>query len=85
MSTMLQWLKKLLREDDEVVYGDSAYLELEKRDEIKHNPCFSAIEFRINRGRAGCPEFRTTPLTGSDTLSIANPLCAARWNTLTES
>lgn len=42
---------KLLREDDEVVYGDSAYLELGKRDEIKHNPQFSAIEYRINR----CP------------------------------
>ena len=41
--------EKLLREDDEVVYGDSAYLGLEKRDEIQHNPCFSAIEFRINR------------------------------------
>ena len=70
--------EKLLREDDEVVYGDSAYLGLEKRDEIQHNPCFSAIEFRINRRRAGCPGFRTTPLTGSDTLNIANPLYAAR-------
>ena len=39
---------KLLREDDEVVYGDSAYLGLEKRDEIKHNPQLSAIEYRIN-------------------------------------
>ena len=28
--------EKLLREDDEVVYRDSAYLGLEKRDEIKH-------------------------------------------------
>ena len=27
---------KLLREDDEVVYGDSAYLGLEKREEIKN-------------------------------------------------
>ena len=41
--------EKLLREDDEVVYGDSAYLGLEKRDEIKQDPCLSAIEFRINR------------------------------------
>ncbi len=40
---------KLLREDDEVVYGDSAYLGLEKREEIKHNPHFSAIKYRINR------------------------------------
>ena len=39
---------KLLREDDEAVYGDSAYLGLEKRDEIKHDPQLSAIEYRIN-------------------------------------
>lgn len=31
---------KLLREDDEVVYGDSAYLGLEKRVEIKQNTAF---------------------------------------------
>jgi len=43
--------EKLLREDDEVVYGDSAYLGLEKREEIKNNPQFSAIEYRVNR----CP------------------------------
>lgn len=29
---------KLPREDAEVVYGDIAYLGLEKRDEIKHDP-----------------------------------------------
>lgn len=40
---------KLLREDNEVVYGDSAYLGLEKRNEIKHNPQLSSIKFRINR------------------------------------
>lgn len=39
---------KLLREDDEVVYGDSAYLGLEKREEIKQNPQLSAIEYRIS-------------------------------------
>lgn len=38
---------KLLREDDEVVYGDSAYLK--KRDEIKQISRLSAIEYRINR------------------------------------
>jgi IS5 family transposase len=46
---------KLLREDDEVVYGDSAYLGLEKRDEIKHNPRFSSIKFRINRRPGSLP------------------------------
>ena len=38
----------LLREDDEVVYGDSAYLGIEKREEIKNSPQLSAITYRIN-------------------------------------
>ena len=40
---------ELLREDDEVVYGDSAYLGIEKREEIKNDPQLSAMEYRINR------------------------------------
>ena len=48
--------EKQLREDDEIVYGDSAYLGIEKRDEIKHNPCFSAIKFRINRRPGRLPK-----------------------------
>ena len=48
--------EKLLREDDEVVYGDSAYLGLEKREEIKNNPQFSAIEYRINRRPSRLPK-----------------------------
>lgn len=40
---------KLLREDDEVCYGDNGYCGVEKRDEIKNNPHFSKIDFRINR------------------------------------
>ena len=40
---------KLLREDDEVAYGDSGYIGLEKRDEIVNNEHFSKIDFRIVR------------------------------------
>ncbi len=40
---------KLLREDDEAVYGDSAYLGIQKRDEIRNDEHFSAIKYRINR------------------------------------
>ena len=40
---------KLLREDDEVVYGDSGYLGVQKRPEITNNEHFSKITFRINR------------------------------------
>ncbi len=39
---------KLLREDDTVVYGDSGYLGIQKRDEIRNDERFSAIEYRIN-------------------------------------
>lgn len=39
----------LLREDDEVVYGDAGYLGAQKRPEIAKNEHFSKIVFRINR------------------------------------
>ena len=39
----------LLREDDEVVYGDSGYIGVQKRPEIANNEHFSKIDFRINR------------------------------------
>jgi IS5 family transposase len=50
---------KLLREDDEVVYGDSGYLGIEKRDEIKSDAMKSKIDYRINR-RSGT--FRRKPM-----------------------
>lgn len=76
---------KLLREDDEVVYGDSAYLGLKKRDEIKHEPQLSAIEYRINCRPGQRPGFPTTPLTGSGTSKTADPLYDAKWSIPTES
>ena len=39
----------LFREDDHVGYGDSGYLGIEKRDEVKTDPNLSKIEFRINK------------------------------------
>ena len=39
---------KLLREDDEVMYGDSGYRGIQKRPEIRQNAHFSNIDFRIN-------------------------------------
>ena len=67
---------KLLREDDEVVYGDSAYLGLEKRDEIKHDPGFPQSNSALTADRASCPGSRTMPLPRSGTLRIENHLCA---------
>lgn len=46
---------KLLREDDEVVYGDSGYLGISKRPEIRENEHFSHIDFRINRRPKSLP------------------------------
>ena len=40
---------QLLRGADEVMYGDSGYIGIEKREEVKSSPHFSAIEYRINR------------------------------------
>ena len=70
----------LLREDDEVVYGDSAYLGIEKRVEIRNSPQRSAIEYRINRRPGRSPGFQTMPLTGSGILKTENLLYAARWS-----
>ena len=39
----------LLRADDHTVYGDSGYLGIEKRDEIKENENFASIDYRIVR------------------------------------
>jgi IS5 family transposase len=39
----------LIRKNDEVVYGDSGYLGIEKHDEIKNDENLSHVEFRINR------------------------------------
>ncbi|MCD8100229.1 MAG: IS5 family transposase [Oscillospiraceae bacterium] len=41
--------EKLIREDDDVVYGDSGYLGLQKRPEIRDNKNKAMIDFRINR------------------------------------
>jgi IS5 family transposase len=38
----------LIREDDEVVYGDSGYIGIEKREEIQSSPHLSKKTYRIN-------------------------------------
>ncbi len=39
----------LIREDDEVAYGDSGYLGAQERPEIKDDAVLSKVEFRINK------------------------------------
>jgi len=43
--------EKLIRPDDEVVYGDSGYLGIEKRSEIQEDENKSKIDYRINQRR----------------------------------
>jgi IS5 family transposase len=40
---------KLIRDDDEVVYGDAGYLGIEKRAEIESDLKKTSIDYRINR------------------------------------
>lgn len=47
---------KLLREDDEFAYGDSGYIGIEKRDEIKNDEHLSKVDFRINRRPKSLPK-----------------------------
>ena len=46
----------LLREDDEVVYGDSGYIGVQKRPEIAGNDHFKDIDFRITRRPSSLPK-----------------------------
>ena len=46
----------LIREDDEVIYGDSGYLGVQKRSEIQQNEHFSKVDFRINRRPKSLPK-----------------------------
>ena len=39
---------KLIREDDHVVYGDTGYCGIEKREEIKNDEHLSKIDWRVN-------------------------------------
>lgn len=47
---------KLIRDDDEVVYGDSGFLGIEKREEIKADEHLSKIEYRINKRPSQLPK-----------------------------
>lgn len=40
---------ELIRKEDEVVYGDSGYIGIEKREEVQNSEHLCKIEYRINR------------------------------------
>ena len=47
---------EIIRQDDEVVYGDSGYIGIEKREEIADDPILSGIDYRINEKRSKIPK-----------------------------
>lgn len=47
---------RLIREDDEVVYGDSGYLGIQKRPEVQNDEHLSTIDYRINRRPHSLPK-----------------------------
>ena len=46
----------LIREDDEVVYGDSGYLGIQKRSEVTNDKHLSSIDYRMNRRPSSLPK-----------------------------
>lgn len=50
---------KLIRADDEVFYGDSAYLGAQKREEVQQDEHLRQVEFRANKR----PSSNKTPET----------------------
>lgn len=49
---------KLLRTDDEVMCGDSGYLGVPEREEVKNDEHLSRIDYRINKRPSSikCPD-----------------------------
>ena len=57
----------LIREDDEVVYGDSGYLGIQKRPEVTSDEHLSSIDYRINRRPRRLPHV-------SDNAKLSTPI-----------
>ena len=47
---------RLIREDDEVAYGDSGYLGIQRRPEVRDDAHLSGIDYRINRRPHSLPK-----------------------------
>jgi IS5 family transposase len=68
---------KLLRDDDDVAYGDAGYVGIEKRKEIKDDPVKSQIEYRINR-RLGAMRRASTSISNQWDRHIENRKSSVR-------
>ena len=69
---------ELIREDDEVVYGDSGYLGIEKRPEVANDEQLSSIDYRINRSPGRFPKVSDNAIDW--TRYIEKRKSAAKWS-----
>lgn len=69
---------KLIREDDEVVYGDSGYTGIEKREEIKSDEHLANIEYRINRRPKSLPKVSDNAIDWERYIDYRNRQYAAK-------
>ncbi len=57
----IEMASKLIREDDEVVYGDSGYLGIQNREDIKNDEKKASIDYRINKRRGSVSKLPEGP------------------------
>ena len=71
----------LIREDDEVVYGDSGYLGIQRRPEVtRAMSTYPELTTALTAVPASCLVFLIRQLTGNGISKIADPQCAAKWS-----
>lgn len=71
---------ELIREDDEVVYGDSGYIGIQKRPEVVSNAHLYGIEYRINRRPGRLPRVSDNAIDLERYLETANLSCVVGWS-----
>ena len=72
---------KLIRSDDEVVYGGSGFVGIQKRPEIKKTNTWILSITVSFADREACRKYPTMQLIGSGLSIIARRLFAVKWNT----
>jgi IS5 family transposase len=75
----------LIRENDEVVYGVSGYLGIQKRSEVVSDAHLSSIDYRINCRPGRLPKVSDNAIDWERYIKNRKYLCAAKWSTHSES
>ena len=73
---------ELILKDDEVVYGDSRYIGIEKREEVKTDPDLSKKEYRINRRHKSVQRLPDGHRDWEKETNVASHRSAAKWSIL---